>query len=103
MQKQGRYDNNHPRAQQNQLTGYGARALAAHQNAFESAIIFAPAILLAIITKQVSTTIEMLAIAHVVARLLYHVLYLLNWSSLRSFFWMIATSCSFIIIYTCLG
>ena len=32
----GRYDNHHPRAQQARLTGFGARALAAHQNAIEA-------------------------------------------------------------------
>ena len=36
----GGYDNNHPRAQQAALTGFGARAVAAHQNSFESLIIF---------------------------------------------------------------
>ena len=35
----GGYDNNHPRAQQAMLTGFGARAVAAHQNSFESLII----------------------------------------------------------------
>lgn len=38
MNNAGGYDNNHPRAQQAKLTGFGARALAAHQNAFESLI-----------------------------------------------------------------
>lgn len=33
------YDNKHPRAQQAKLTGWGARALAGHKNAFEN---FAP-------------------------------------------------------------
>ena len=36
MTKLGRYDNNHPRAQQAQLTGVGARVVAGHQNVFES-------------------------------------------------------------------
>jgi len=103
MHKQGRYDNNHPRAQQNQLKGFGARALAAHQNAFESVIIFAPAILLAITTSHINNTVEILAMVHIAARVIYHILYLINWSTLRSTFWMIATSCSFIIVYTCLG
>jgi len=39
------YNNSHPREQQSKLTGFGARALTAHQNAFESLIIFAPAVL----------------------------------------------------------
>lgn len=32
----GGYDNVHPRAQQSALTGWGARALAAHQNSMEA-------------------------------------------------------------------
>lgn len=39
MVKAGGYDNHHPRTQQAQLTGFGARALAGHQNAFESLLI----------------------------------------------------------------
>ena len=52
MNKLGGYNNNHPREQQSNLTGFGARALAAHQNAFESLMIFAPAVLLAIATQH---------------------------------------------------
>ena len=44
----GGYDNQHPRSQQAKLEGFGARAFAAHQNAFESLLIFAIACLLAI-------------------------------------------------------
>ena len=39
MNEQGGYDNHLPRQQQAQLTGFGARALAAHQNCFEAFII----------------------------------------------------------------
>lgn len=102
MQKAGGYDNNHPRAQQNALTGFGARALAAHQNAFESMIIFAPAILLAITTNTTGDTIVNLAIVHVIARILFNVLYLYNISTLRSLVWSVATIASFSIIYLCI-
>jgi len=51
MHKAGGYDTNHPREQQAKLKGFGARALAAHNNAFESLIVFASAILLAIATE----------------------------------------------------
>ncbi|MFB0998990.1 MAG: MAPEG family protein, partial [Colwellia sp.] len=91
MKKLNGYDNNHPRAQQAKLTGFGARALAAHQNAFESLIIFAPAVLLAIATNTVTDTITLLAITHVIARVAYNVLYLLNIGVVRSIVWAIAT------------
>jgi uncharacterized MAPEG superfamily protein len=102
MAKLGGYNNNHPRNQQSKLTGFGARALAAHQNAFESLIFFAPAVLLAIATFKTGDTIITLAIVHIVARIAYNVFYLLNISLLRSLVWAIATFCSFAIVYQCI-
>lgn len=102
MAKLSGYDNNHPREQQSKLTGFGARSLAAHQNAFESLIIFAPAVLLAIATQNTSELIQQLAIVHVIARLAYNVLYLLNIGIMRSLVWGIATVSSFAIIWQCI-
>ncbi len=102
MHQQGGYDNNHPRAQQAKLTGFGARALAAHQNSFEAVIIFAPAILLAIATQNTSELIQQLAVTHVIARILYIVFYLTNLGVLRSLVWFIATGSAFIMIWQCL-
>lgn len=102
MTKQGGYNNNHPRDQQSKLTGFGARALAAHQNSFESLIFFAPALLLAIATFKTGNTIITLAAVHVVARIAYNIFYLANKSTLRSLVWMIATFCSFAIVYQCI-
>lgn len=101
MNKLGGYDNNHPRAQQSKLTGFGARALAAHQNAFESLIIFAAAIILAIATDNTGTTVQYLAIAHIIARLLYNILYLVNQGTLRSLVWALGITASFTIIWQC--
>jgi uncharacterized MAPEG superfamily protein len=102
MAKLGKYDNDHPREQQSTLTGFGSRALAAHQNAFESIIIFAPVIILAIATNNDQTIIVVLAIIHIIARLLYNVFYLLNISLLRSIVWVISTFCSFTIAFQCI-
>ncbi|MFQ3209882.1 MAG: putative MAPEG superfamily protein [Colwellia sp.] len=102
MAKLGGYNNNHPRAQQSKLTGFGARALAAHQNAFESVILFAPAIVLALATGNIQQEIVVLAVIHVIARLLYNIFYLLDISLLRSIVWVIATLCSFTIILQCI-
>lgn len=102
MHKAGGYDNNHPRAQQGNLDGFGARALAAHQNAFESLIIFAPAVLLAIATQNTGDFIGQLAVTHIVARVLYNLMYLLNWGTLRSVIWGIGIGCSFAIMWQCL-
>jgi len=102
MAKLGGYNNNHPREQQSKLTGIGARALAAHQNAFESIIFFAPAILLALITNNTNDTILTLAVVHIIARVFYNILYLLKFSMLRSIVWGIATLCSFAIVFICI-
>ena len=102
MNKLGGYNNNHPREQQSNLTGFGARALAAHQNSFESLIIFAPAVLLAIATHHIGENIVLLAIVHVCARVAYNVFYLLDIDKLRSLVWFIATISSFTIIYQCI-
>jgi uncharacterized MAPEG superfamily protein len=102
MQKSGGYNNNHPRAQQAKLTGFGARALAAHENAFESLIIFAPAVLLAIATQNTGSFIEQLAITHVVARVFYNIAYLANIGTIRSVIWAVGIISSFTIIYQCI-
>ena len=102
MNKAGGYDNNHPREQQAKLEGFGARALAAHQNAFESLIIFSAAVLLAIATNTLSETVQWLAIAHVASRVIYNVLYLANISTFRSIIWMAGIVCSFAIMWQCI-
>ncbi|GGQ25277.1 MAPEG family protein [Shewanella litoralis] len=94
MAKLGRYDNNHPRAQQAQLTGFGARAVAGHQNAFESLIVFGVAVLTALVTNNVTDVVAILAIVHVVARVVYHAMYLLNYGTLRSLSWFVAIGAS---------
>ena len=102
MSKLGGYNNYHPREQQSKLTGYGARALAAHQNAFESLIIFAPAVLLAIATNHTGDNIALLAIVHICSRVAYNVFYLMNIDKLRSIVWFISTFASFGIIVQCI-
>lgn len=102
MHKLNGYDNNHPRNQQEKLTGFGARALAAHQNAFESLIIFSPAILIAITTHNTGELIQKIAITYIIARLGYNILYLLNFSTLRSIIWAISLFCPVYIIWLCI-
>ncbi len=102
MNKLGGYNNKYPRAQQAELTGFGARALAAHQNAFESFIIFAPAVLLAISTQNTGVFIEQLAITHVIARVLYNIAYLMNVGVIRTVIWAVGILSSFTIIFQCI-
>lgn len=62
MNKEGGYDNKLPREQQKKLTGLGARALAAHQNCFESLAVFAVALAVAFGTQTYTSLVEWLAI-----------------------------------------
>ncbi|NRD73027.1 MAPEG family protein [Shewanella sp. VB17] len=99
MAKSGGYDNAHPRDQQAKLTGFGARALAGHQNAFESLLIFGLAVLTVIATDNVNDTVVTLAIVHIIARFAYQLLYLLDKGTLRSLSWFVAVLCSFAIFW----
>jgi len=98
----GGYDNNHPRTQQALLIGFGARALAAHQNSFESLIVFSSAVLTALATQTINANTQGLAIGYLIARGIYHLLYLMNHSTLRSIVWGVSLFCSLGIILLCL-
>lgn len=89
MNKLGGYDNRHPRAQQAKLEGFGARALAAHQNSFESLIVFSVALAVVLGSNNVNAMTEYLAITHIVARILYCVFYYMNIDKLRSLVWLV--------------
>jgi len=99
MNKLGGYDNSHPREQQSKLTGFGARALAAHQNSFESLIVFAAAILCALATKTTTELVQNLAMIHIVARIAYVLLYLFNINIIRSLVWFVGLGTSLAIIW----
>jgi uncharacterized MAPEG superfamily protein len=96
------YDNNQPRTQQARLTDFGARALAAHQNSFESLIVFSAAVLTALATQNVTYTTQALAVFYLITRGIYHLLYLLNWATLRSIVWALGLVSSLSIIWQCL-
>jgi uncharacterized MAPEG superfamily protein len=89
MAKEGGYDNRHPRAQQNKLTGLGARAFAAHQNCFEAICYFAPTVLLVLALDEHTVNTAQLCVAFVITRLLYLGFYWANWHVLRSATWLI--------------
>ncbi len=83
------YDNNNPREQQASLSGLGKRALAAHQNQIESFPLFATGILVATATGMVSSAIDYLAIAYIVARVGYIFYYLNDRATLRTIVWSV--------------
>ncbi|MFB2839493.1 MAPEG family protein [Floridanema evergladense] len=83
-----------PRAMVDKLPAYAQRATWAHQNSFESLMVFVPAALMAYITGVNSTLAIYAGLTYLVARLLYSVFYILNVPLLRSLMFAIATLCS---------
>jgi uncharacterized MAPEG superfamily protein len=95
----GGYDNRHPREQQKSLTGFGARAKAAHENCFEALIMFTPGALAVLVTNNVVQLAEYFAIAFVVSRLAYLLAYYFDKHVLRSTFWGIGFISSLALIW----
>jgi uncharacterized MAPEG superfamily protein len=81
------FDNAHPRAQQAKLTGLGARARGAHENAFEAFGPFAAGVLACKVGGVDADELALLSIAFVLLRVVYLVLYLGNKATLRSAVW----------------
>ncbi len=83
------YDNSNPRKQQDELDGWGQRALAAHQNQIESFPLFAAGILVVAATGVESTAITYLSMSYILARVLYIYLYIKDIATLRSIAWSV--------------
>ncbi|MDH4560997.1 MAPEG family protein [Pseudomonas sp. BN411] len=99
MREEGRgYDNRNPRAQQARLTGFGARAVAAHQNTLEIFPLFAAGVLVAHVTQSQGWFVDLLAIAFIVSRVLYLFLYWNDKASLRSLVWGVGLVCSLLLM-----
>ena len=98
MNEQGGYNNHLPRQQQAQLTGFGARALAAHQNCFEAFILFAVGVLMAHTTQTAGWLIDTLAIIFVITRIVYLLCYWSDWAWQRSLVWFIGLVCSLLLM-----
>jgi uncharacterized MAPEG superfamily protein len=89
MQQAGGYDNRHPRAQQAELTGWGARSVAAHLNGFETFAPFAAAVLLAHVAGARTSLVDVLAMVFVASRAFYVPCYIADLATLRSLVWTI--------------
>jgi uncharacterized MAPEG superfamily protein len=90
----GKADNKLPRVQESQLTGRGARAMGAHNNAFEALPFFAAAVIIAHLCNADPGWSADLAIAFVIARIAHGVLYLADVDILRSISFGIAQLCT---------
>lgn len=98
MNEQGGYNNHLPRHQQAQLTGFGARALAAHQNSFEAFLLFAVGVLMAHTTQTAGWLIDALAIIFVIARVIYLLCYWGDLAWQRSLVWFVGLVCSLLLM-----
>jgi uncharacterized MAPEG superfamily protein len=85
----GNIDNQHPRLQQAQLRGLGARALAAQQNAWEALAMFTPAVLIAHLKGATTGHAATAAVLFIAARIAHGCFYLADLSSLRSLTWIV--------------
>ena len=92
------YDNTHPRAQQDALTGWGARARAAHYNEFEALLVFAACSLGACAAGRPDALSGWLGLTYLAARVSYHVCYLKAWSTARSTLWTVGLGASVAIL-----
>ncbi|WP_179228503.1 MAPEG family protein [Leptolyngbya ohadii] len=88
---QAGYDMAKPRAVFDKLPDYAKRATWAHQNSFESFMLFAAAALMAVVTQVNSVWATAAAIGYIAARFLFSLFYILNIPILRSLMFGVGT------------
>ncbi|MEG5061842.1 MAPEG family protein [Microcoleus sp. A2-C5] len=93
------YDQAAPRAMFESLPAYAQRATWAHQNSFETFMLFSAAALMAFVTGVDSEAAGWAAIAFPLARLLFSVFYILNVPLGRSLMFAISSSCTVSLFY----
>ncbi len=89
-----RYDNREPRAWLALQTGRSARANAAQANSWEAFPLFAIGVVIAVLQHVPITTINLLAIVFIVARVVYIGCYFANLAPIRSLVWAIGFGAS---------
>jgi uncharacterized MAPEG superfamily protein len=92
-QQLGTVDNKYPRRQQAQLEGIGARAVGAHQNAWEALALFTPAVVVSHLANAPAGTAATLSLVFVAVRALHGCFYLANLDALRSLSFFVALGC----------
>jgi len=90
----GTVDNKLPRLQEAQLTGRGARAMGAHNNAFETFPMFATAVIIAHIAGADPGWSTIFALVFVAARIVHGFLYLSDVDTARSAIFGVGQLCS---------
>jgi uncharacterized MAPEG superfamily protein len=93
-QQLGEPDNKQPREQAAKLTGKGARAVAAQENAWEALTIFAPAVLVNHLAGGDQGSAPIVCMVWVVARLLHGVFYIADIDLARSGVFAVGLICT---------
>ena len=81
------FDNHNPRAWLAGLTGWRARAHAAQGNSWEAFAVFSAGVFAAHLAQAPQSRIDIIAVAFVLARVVFIALYVANLASLRSLVW----------------
>jgi uncharacterized MAPEG superfamily protein len=103
-QKQlGKVDNKEPRTQSLQLTGAGARAVAAQGNSWEALAVFSAAVLAVSISGIDLQRIATLAQVFVALRIVYIGAYLANQDKLRSLIFLVGFGICMYLFYLALS
>lgn len=89
-QQLGGVDNQRPREQYAQLTGPGARAVGAQQNAWEALALYTAALLAVVATNTEIQLLALVATIILIARILHGIFYLANLDKLRSLSFLVA-------------
>ncbi|WP_297809336.1 MAPEG family protein [uncultured Methylophaga sp.] len=93
----GRFDNHHPRLQQSQMSGLGARVLGAQKNAWEALIFYAVMCFLAQVSIVDVTEFSYAAGLFLLSRIAHPVFYMLDMHSYRSLVFLLGwLSCFYI-------
>lgn len=89
----GYYDNRHPRQQQSQLTGVGARAMGAQANSWETLQIYTAVLFIAYAAGVDLARLDLVSILFLVLRVIYVALYLMDLAALRSIVYSLGLFC----------
>jgi uncharacterized MAPEG superfamily protein len=93
------YDNANPRDARFYTPGLRAWSQGAHLNGYEAFPFFAAAVILAEMRAVPQGSINVLAVAFILARIAYVVLYLIGRPTLRSLVWSIGFACTLAIFF----
>ena len=91
--KSGKYNNRRPRDSLEALDGWRKRAHWAQLNSFEAFAPFAAAVIIAQLAQAPQGTVDKLAIAFIVLRLIYGAFYLADIHVARTLTWTAAFGC----------